>query len=86
MTTTDEQALIADLKAAQEAIKPPCDTCTQLERMTDEVAATMKRALDAPQGGRIGHKKLARIMTRAGFPVGERAVIFHRSGHTARRA
>jgi len=56
-----------------------CGLCLAMDTMSDQARSAVERAAS----GTIGMRSLARILTRSGYPVGRRAVYFHRSGHTA---
>lgn len=76
-----DQDMLAEIEQAEDAnmFARPCQVCDALERMTDEAAEGVNRAL----GGTIGERTLAEILTRNGYPTGRRAVARHRlEGHS----
>jgi hypothetical protein len=78
----NEDELLAALAEAEVANMHgrDCQVCRAITGMSESARAGVKRAL----AGTIGERKLAEILTRAGYPTGRRAVSRHRlEGHTS---
>lgn len=74
-----DEDMIAALDAARREYT--CKVCDARDAMSDRA----RSAVDAALASKIGHRRLARILAQSGYVVGERAVIFHRSEHTAHK-
>ena len=76
-----DQDLLSDLGQAERANMHAgnCQVCQALPEMSESARAGVERAL----AGTIGGRTLAVILTKNGYPVGERAVRKHRrEAHT----
>lgn len=78
-----DKKLLEGLARAERAngSAPSCQVCGALEKMSDQAKEAVERAVS----GTIGTRRLAQILTSNGYQVGDRAVVWHRSGHTKRK-
>lgn len=59
-----------------------CAMCLAMSQMSDRVRPAVEAGLE----GKIGERTLSKILQEAGYDVGVRAINYHRSGHSKRRA
>lgn len=81
----NDDAILAQLVAAEdtaERLSGSCQVCSTLPKLSDRIRPAVEAALE----GKIGQRTLSKILIDAGFNVGVRAIAYHRSGHSQRRA
>lgn len=82
MTEDDLLAALGSAEETAEKMSTSCAVCVTLPKLSDRVRPAVEAALE----GKIGQRTLSKILAEAGFDVGVRAINYHRSGHTRRRA
>lgn len=75
-------ASLAEAEVIAERASGSCQVCTTLPKLSDQVRPAVESALQ----GKIGERTLSKILQGAGYDVGVRAINYHRSGHSKRRA
>lgn len=81
----NDDAILEQLAAAEdtaERASSSCQVCLTLPKLGERVRPAVEAALE----GKIGQRTLSQILSAAGYDVGVRAITYHRSGHTKRRA
>lgn len=82
MSEDEFLASLLEAEVTAEKSSGACTVCVTLPKLSDRV----RPAVEAALAGKIGERTLSKILAEAGHDVGVRAINYHRSGHTKRRA